>query len=175
MRKLIGLVLLLALFSCQSESRKSIDQFTPLKQVQLTTPKGETIETTLAISPGEQEQGLSGVKPEDFSEDQGMLFFYTQDDERHFWMPDTYFDLDLIYLDKELKITDIIRKLPHHIGRTHQDLIPRARPVWARHVLEMKSSSKIATQLKEGDVLQWRGTKTLKETEDLVRESQKLK
>jgi uncharacterized membrane protein (UPF0127 family) len=175
MRKLIGLVLLLTLMSCQSESRKPIDPPRPIKEVQLVTPSGETIETTLAITLLEQEQGLSGVKPEDFSDEQGLLFFYLQDDERHFWMPDTYFDLDLIYLDKELKITDIIRKLPHHKGRANQELIPRARGVWARHVLEMKSSSEIAKKLKEGDVLQWKGKKSLIETENQIRERQCLK
>lgn len=174
MRKLIGLVLLLALTGCQSESRKRMDENNPIKQVQLITPSGETIETTLAITPSEQEQGLSGVKPEDFSDNQGMLFFYTEDGERHFWMPDTYFDLDLIYLDKDLKVTDIVRKLPFYVGRANPELIPRARSVWARHVLEMKSYSRIANQLKEGEKLQWKGTKTLRETEDLVRETHRL-
>jgi uncharacterized protein len=173
MRKLIGLLLLFTLMSCQSESRKLMDRTNPLKEVRLTTPSGETIETTLAITPEEQEQGLSGVKPEDFSETQGLLFFYSQDDERHFWMPDTYFDLDLFYLDKDLKITSIIRKLPHYIGRANPQLIPRARGVWARHVLEMKSTSEVAKKLKEGDVLQWNGSLPLSETENLVLESQK--
>lgn len=173
MRKLIGLILLFTLMSCQSESRKRIDQTNPLKVVRLVTPSGETIETTLAITPAEQEQGLSGVKPEDFSDTQGMLFFYTQEDERHFWMPDTYFDLDLFYLDKDLKITSIIRKLPHYKGRANAHLIPRARGIWARHVLEMKSTSEVAKKLKEGDVLQWNGSLTLAETENLVRENEK--
>jgi uncharacterized membrane protein (UPF0127 family) len=174
MRKLVGIVLLYALVSCQSESRNLISAPHPLKQVRLITPSGETIETTLALTPLEQEEGLSGVKPEDFSDNQGLLFFYTQDDERQFWMPDTHFDLDLIYLDKELKIIDIIRKLPHFKGRANPQLIPRARPVWARHVLEMKSSSEVSRKLKEGDVLKWSGVKSMLEIENMVRETQRL-
>ena len=169
MRKFLSLTLLFVLFACQSESRKSLDYGNPPKTIELITPSGKAIETTLAITMMEQEQGLSGVKPEDFDNDQGMLFFYTSDDERHFWMPDTYFDLDLFYLDKDLRITDIIRKLPHYKGRANPGQIPRARGVWARHVLEMKSTSEIAQSLKMGDQLQWKSSVSLEETEARVK------
>lgn len=121
------------------------------------TPSGETIKTTLALTPAEQEQGLSGVKPDDFDEDEGMLFFYLVDDMKHFWMPDTYFDLDIIFLDKDLKVLDIIRKLPFYVGKANPELIPRARGVWARHALEMKATSEISKKLKAGDLLKWEG------------------
>lgn len=166
MRKLLSLILLLTLIACQSESRNSRNGLD--RKIELITPGGESIETTLAIDPKEQEKGLSGTKPEDFDEDEGMLFFYVGEDERHFWMPDTYFDLDLFYLDKDLKIIDIIRKLPHYIGRASPELIPRARGVWSRHVLEMKSSSAISQRLKIGDILKWKDETSLKETEELV-------
>ncbi len=169
MRKLIILPVLLLLFACQSESRKAADLQSPIKAVELLTPAGDTIQTTLAIDPKEQEQGLSGVKPEDFNDDQGMLFFYVEDEERHFWMPDTYFDLDLFYLDKDLKVIDIIRKLPFYIGKANMDLIPRARGVWCRHTLEMKATSAVAQRLKMGDVLKWKAPATLQETEAAVK------
>lgn len=169
MRKLLTISLLFVLFACQSESRKSTDLQHPLKAVELVTPAGNTIQTTLAIDPKDQEQGLSGVKPEDFEDDQGMLFFYVGDEERHFWMPDTYFDLDLFYLDKDLKVIDIIRKLPFYVGRANLDLVPRARGVWCRHTLEMKATSAIAQRLKLGDTLKWNGKATLQETEEAVK------
>lgn len=169
MRKLLTISLLFVLFACQSESRNSTDLQHPLKAVELVTPAGDTIQTTLAIDPKDQEQGLSGVKPEDFEDDQGMLFFYIGDEERHFWMPDTYFDLDLFYLDKDLKVIDIIRKLPFYIGRANLDLVPRARGVWCRHTLEMKATSAIAQRLKIGDTLKWKGKATLQETEEAVK------
>lgn len=165
MGKLLTLLLLLTLSACQSESRNSKDAQNPLKKVELITPSGESIETTVVITPADQEQGLSGVKPEDFQDNQGMLFFYLSEDERHFWMPDTYFDLDLFYLDKDLKIIDIVRKLPFYVGRANQDLIPRARGVWCRHTLEMKSTSAIAQKLKMGDVLKWKGAYSHEQTE----------
>jgi uncharacterized protein len=162
--------LLLVLFACQSESRISSNQQRPLKSIELITPSGDVVRTRLAYDSKAQEQGLSGLKPEDFKDDEGMLFFYLADDERHFWMPDTYFDLDLFYLDKELKIIDVIRKLPFYVGRSHLDLVPRARGVWCRHTLEMKSTSSIAQRLKMGDTLKWKADISLEETEsDIVK------
>lgn len=171
MRKLLTLILLFVLVACQSESRNAADSQNPLKKVELITPAGDSIDTRLAIDPKEQEMGLSGVKPEDFDEDEGLLFFYLVEGDRHFWMPDTYFDLDLFYLDKDLKILDIIRKLPHYVGRANTELIPRARGVWSRHVLEMKSSSEIAQKLKVGDVLKWKSEHSLSETEERIKKS----
>lgn len=163
MRKFLALGLLFVLCSCQSVSRD------PLKKVELVTPLGTHIETTLAITEADQNQGLSGVNEKDFDNDQGMLFFYADDFEKYFWMPDTYFDLDLFYMDKDMKILDIVRKAPHYIGRANPELIPRIRGVWCRHVLEMKSSSEIAKSLKIGDQLQWKSSLSLQETEKKIK------
>lgn len=167
MAKFIFLSMLLMLFGCQSGSRPSESQNT-FGKVDLVTPSGDKISTILAVTLNEQEQGLSGVKPEDFEDDEGMLFYYTEASEKYFWMPDTYFDLDLFYLDENLQITDIIRKLPHYKGRANPDLIPRARAIWARHVLEMKSSSPIAGKLSIGQKLEWKGQESLKDFEKNV-------
>lgn len=166
MIKFLTLGFIFLLSSCQTESQS------PLHfphQVNLISPSGKVIKTKVSFKWDEQQQGLSGIKPEDFGNDEGMLFFNLEDDERNFWMPDTYFDLDLIYLDNTLKIIDIVRKLPHYIGRSSPELIPRARTVWARHTLEMKSGGQISTELKIGDSLKWDGLISLKETEDLAR------
>ena len=167
MTKFLTLCLLTVLISCQSESRNTS------REGALITPAGETIKTRLAITPPEQEQGLSGVQPGDFEDDQGMLFYYNEDSDKFFWMPDTYFDLDLFYLDKNLVILDIVRKLPHHKGRHNEALIPRARGVWCRHTLEMKSGSKIADSLKIGDKLVWKGNEPLDEMASKAQNSQK--
>jgi uncharacterized protein len=144
-----------------------------LREGSLVTPSGQAINTKLAITSPEQEQGLSGVQPEDFADDQGMLFVYHEDSDKFFWMPDTYFDLDLFYLDKNLVIVDIVRKLEHHKGRHNEALIPRARGVWCRHTLEMKSGSPLATSLKVGDKLTWKGAHSLEEIMVKVQNSQK--
>ena len=168
MRKLLTLLSLTLLLACQSESHPGAGK--DPGSTTLLTPAGEPIETRMVFRDAEQVQGLSGVKPQDFGENEGMLFWYTEEGMRYFWMPDTYFDLDLFYLDKDLKITDIIRKLPHYVGRHNENLIPRAREVWSRHVLEMKASSPIGATLKVGDQLKWKGAMSLSETEKRITE-----
>jgi uncharacterized membrane protein (UPF0127 family) len=166
MTKFLTLLLLTVVLSCQSESRNTT------REGSFITPSGATIKTRLAITPPEQEQGLSGVQPRDFDDDQGMLFYYNEDSDKFFWMPDTYFDLDLFYLDKNLVILDIVRRLAHHKGRHNEALIPRARGVWCRHTLEMKSGSKIADSLKVGDRLIWKGSTSLEEIASKVKNIQ---
>ena len=163
MRKFLTLLILFTLAACQSESQD------PLKYLEFKSPAGDLIKTSLVFTPKDMEQGLSGVKSEDFADDQGMLFFYLEDQEMRFWMPDTYFDLDLFFLDKDLKILDVIRKLPHYIGRANPDLIPRARGVWGRYVLEMKATSPISAKLQIGDKLEWKSSKNLSETEEAIK------
>lgn len=169
MAKLILISLLFIIFGCQTNSRLSESQFS-FGKVELITPNGEKISTFLAVTMPEQERGLSGVQPDEFSDNEGMLFFYTEEGPRYFWMPDTYFDLDLFYLDKDLKIIDIIRKLPHFKGRANPELIPRARGIWAKHVLEMKSTSEIGRKLSLGQKLEWKGSSDLKTFEKTVQE-----
>jgi uncharacterized protein len=167
MGKFLTALLLFTLLACQSESRNQ-----SLKVTELVTPAGEVIRTTIALTAQDQEKGLSGVRPEDFEDNEAMLFYYFDEGDRHFWMPDTYFDLDLFYLDKDFKIVDIVRKLPHYKGRANPELIPRARGVWCRHTLEMKSGSKIASGLKVGDFLRWKNPQILQQIESKTHQQQ---
>ncbi|MFA7613223.1 MAG: DUF192 domain-containing protein [Candidatus Caldatribacteriota bacterium] len=146
MIKLLAFLPLLFLLSCKSTKPE-------LLQSKLTTAQGHTVTIYLALTLTEQEQGLSGVQEQDFKDNEGMLFYYKTAGEKHFWMPDTYFNLDLFFLDHNFKVLDIIRNLPHYKGRNNPELIPRARGVWAQHVLEMKASSQISQGIKIGDQL----------------------
>lgn len=170
MGKLLTGLLLFTLLACQSESRLSDKNNQGLGPIALVTPQGEQIKVALAVTQDEQVQGLSGIRPDKFDPDEGMLFFYFDEDERHFWMPDTYFDLDIIFLDRQLKILDIVRKVPHYIGRENSTAIPRVRPVWARHALEMRADSPIAQKLQTGDQLKWKSSLDLPQAEAKLRD-----
>jgi uncharacterized membrane protein (UPF0127 family) len=149
LNRILPIFLLTLVVACQNPVEKD-----PKSWAWLIAPEDKIL-IKLAIDINDQVKGLSGTRDEDWPDDQGLLFVYTEEGTRGFWMPDTYFDLDLIYLDKDFKITEIDRKIPHFIGRWPQDRIPRARPVWARHVLEMKAKSKVSAKLKVGDQLRF--------------------
>lgn len=129
----------------------------------LTTSQNQTIRLRLAITLQAQMQGVSGIKKDDFGLDEGMLFVYDDTDVRHFWMPNTYFNLDIFFLDQSFKVIDLERNVPHHIGRQDTEKIPRIRPVISQHVLEMRSDSPIAAIIEIGDQLTFKGEKKLEE------------
>ena len=97
-------------------STEDTPQRDPLEEVELITPDGSVINASIADTAAEQTQGLQNVQEDEFSDNDGKLFFYLRDNARTFWMPNTFFDLDILYLDKNLKITDIVRNVPHYTG-----------------------------------------------------------
>lgn len=112
----------------------------------------DKIKLRLALTPEAQTKGLSGMKPQDFSEDEGMLFVYDKSGPRRFWMPDTYFNLDIYFLDANYKILAAEKNVPFHPGRQEPPLIYQTKTYNAQYVLEMKSSSPISKILKVGEV-----------------------
>lgn len=127
-----------------------------LSRANAETPTGKSLPLILAITPEEQERGLSGVQPTEWPGEFAMLFPSLEDSYRTFWMPDTYFDLDIFFLDKDLKIVGIERKVKHHPGRENEKLIPRTRSYLCRHVMEMHSDSSLSLSLNIGDQIIWK-------------------
>ena len=61
----------------------------------------------LAITREQRAQGLSFVS--DLPQDQGMLFVFPQSQRINMWMKDTPRSLDLLFADKQGKITEIVK------------------------------------------------------------------
>ena len=57
--------------------------------------KNQRIPIILAKNEQQQSKGLSSIKSENWPNELGMLFFYNKAGMRSFWMPDTYFNLDI--------------------------------------------------------------------------------
>ncbi len=150
MRLLLLAFLIVGLTSCNTNKK------TDLPELEL--PSGKRVTLRLAVSGPVQQQGLSGLKTSDFGQNEGMLFVYASDGERRFWMPDTYFPLDIIYLSEDLTVVDIEYDVPHHPGRDTPPEIPTVRTVVARHVLEMRADSPLTDEFKAGIKLKWVGS-----------------
>lgn len=146
---LCTIVLFISAFSCNRQQEKGQPSFI--------FPSGKKLSLRLALEPHEQQRGLSGIAAKDFSPDEGMLFYYRQDGPRSFWMPDTYFDLDIIFLDKNFEILAIERDVPHHPGRDEPPEIYRTKSYYSRHVLEIRSDSWASQEIKVGLKLKWSG------------------
>ena len=148
-------------------SNLAISSTDPLKNIELITPSSDVVRTSLAYKSADIIRGLSGMKPDDFNADQGKFFFYFSNDWRTFWMRETFFNLDIIYLDPNLKIIRIVRDMPFYEGRQY-NRIPRAPSIKSRHVLEMKASSEISARLNVGDQLIWKSSLSMKRTAQLM-------
>lgn len=158
-RLVLFFLLTLVTTACQSQVEKN-----PAEWAYIVTPQDKIL-VKLAISDAQQIQGLSGLRDNQWPDDDGLLFVNDEERLHEFWMPDTYFDLDLIYLDKDFKIIELQRSIPHFIGRQPEERIPRAPKVWARHILELKSKSEVAKKLKVGDRLQFQSPRPPRQIE----------
>ena len=180
-----------SLCACQDESAKSEstpssseptfkqlragvkdDPLDSVRRFNLGHPSGRLIKTVLLYSVKEHEVGLSGTKAHEFDDNEGALFWYDARGVRRFWMPDTYFNLDLVFLDSALRIIDIDENLEAHPGREEPPAIKFSKSVRARHVLEIKSSSDFARSLKVGDQLQVLSPLNLSQIESKIHQMQ---
>ncbi len=175
MRNLVlSLVFILSfpLTSCNSDKKnisKSYSENYLSKLLKIETKvKNINLSTYVAISDKEQMHGLSAIKPKFFSTTDSMLFFNESTQPRSFWMPDTHFNLDIFFLDSDLKVVGIDRNAPHHPGRSENPPIYRTGFYECMHVLELKHSN-ISKKINIGDKL------TLKNPGDLVQIKSKIR
>lgn len=148
----ILLILCLGATACDDDARSRLQN---LGQGKITLPSGKELTVYIARSPKEQIAGLSRLQPKDFFDTESMLFLSSEDKVRQFWMPETHFDLDIIFLTKDLYVLDIHRKLEHFPKKEPKRLIPLSKAVFSRHVLEVKSSSPLAREISPGMILKW--------------------
>jgi len=135
----------------------------PQGRFKIITKNGKEIKLRLALTMAQKTQGLSGVMPEEFAEDEGMFFFYERLGPRYFWMPNTFFNLHIIFLNEDLVVLKIAANMPFHKGIDQSIPIPRTPTYLAQHVLEIKSSSTLVKEIKIGDQLKWIGALSLAE------------
>jgi len=122
---------------------------------QMSNPTTDKVNVRLAITRFEHSRGLSGIKPSDFPVTESMLFVNDGMGDRRFWMPDTYFNLDIIFLDSDLKIVGIEKNVPMHPGMSEPPAIYRTKIYKAQFVLETKAAAPFSKKLKVGDKLKW--------------------
>ena len=139
--------------SCNTSSMAHIKNY---ETKTIVLPSGEELQTYIAEGPLKQATGLSNVKDNDFSESEAMFFPGSYPKLRQFWMPETHFNLDLIFLSEDLYVLDIQRNLQHFKSATPKKNVPMSKEVFCTHVLEIKANSKISSKIKHGMILKWK-------------------
>lgn len=144
------------LTSCNASS---IEHLKSYEQAQLELPTGELIKVYVAKSDSQQRKGLSGVKAKDFVGNVGMLFPEKEMRMRQFWMPETHFNLDIIFMNEDYYILDIHRNLQHSPKKPTEGNATYSKAVFSQHVLELKAGSELANKVKPGMVLKFKKLK----------------
>jgi uncharacterized membrane protein (UPF0127 family) len=149
--KLMLFLLLLSLTSCNNSTASHLQKLV-VKTV--TLPSGSKLKTYIADTDSDQKKGLSTILPEDFSDNEAMLFTGDRMHIRQFWMPETHFNLDIIFMNADYYILDIHRNVKHYKKREPRRNVPLSKQVYSQHVLELKASSPLAKEIQPGMILE---------------------
>ena len=160
LKLIIFLMLNTLFFAGCKETALSVEQIEQLS-ITLELPNKTKLTSKLAVRQKTQKIGLSGKNSEDFSTSDALLFVYRKMDYRRFWMPDTNFDLDIIFLDGKLKIVAIDRNAKAHPGRKEPPPIYQTPVFYAQYVLEIKAATGVGDSLKIGDEIKWKFSPSL--------------
>lgn len=124
-----------------------------LPQAPLTFPDGRTIQVDVAATPLQREVGL--MHRVRLPKDYGMLFVFPQEGGLQFWMKNTLVDLDMVFLDRERRITEVHRRVPRSRPDTPEDKLAR-RSGLAQYVLELPAGAASRHKLRRGQRLEFR-------------------
>jgi uncharacterized membrane protein (UPF0127 family) len=107
----------------------------------------KTITVELAKTPSQQQQGLMFRKS--LPKDTGMLFIFSDEDYRAFWMRNTWIDLSIGYFDKNRILKEVIDMK----ATTELELNPPTYPSQhkAQYALEMTKGWFEKNKIKIGD------------------------
>ena len=87
---------------------------------------------------------------DELAEDHGMFFIFPREQPRSFWMRNTRIPLDIIYLDRDLRVVSISADTPPCRTRRCPSY-PSRGP--AQYVLEVNAGQAEVLGLERGDVL----------------------
>ncbi|MBT4791136.1 MAG: DUF192 domain-containing protein [Halobacteriovoraceae bacterium] len=148
--KLIIFLYTFAFFCACNAQNNSAKHLKAYPQSYLYLPNGEKFKVYIAQSPAQQKQGLSKIQSIDFSNQEGMLFPEESMFVRQFWMPETFFDLDLFFMNQDYYILGVHRGLKHYPKKGDRSQVPLSKKVFSQHVVELKAGSYFAKKLMPG-------------------------
>ena len=101
----------------------------------------------LAITPEAMTKGL--MFRESLQDDEGMLFVYSDTEERTFWMKNTLIPLDMLFIDEDT----VIRKIHHAVPCKEEPCPVYKSESPAKYVLEIRGNLTKELRIEEGDTV----------------------
>ncbi|MEM9078460.1 MAG: DUF192 domain-containing protein [Bacteroidota bacterium] len=151
----ICLVVLLMLVSCKTETKQEIKtetiSFTKEGQLIITQDESGKVlaKLDIEIADTEYETQTGLMYREGMRDSQGMLFIFKDEAQHSFYMKNTQFSLDIIYIDADLKIASFQKNtIPFN-----ETGLPSGVPV--QYVLEVKGGLSDIWGLQVGDSIEF--------------------
>lgn len=114
---------------------------------ELILPDGFRVKAELALTAEAQTKGL--MFREELARDAGMLFVFGGTEARSFWMKNTYIDLDMVFLDGDLKVLKVFHRVPRsRPGQPESEVARASAP--AACVLELPAGTARAHRVRSG-------------------------
>lgn len=120
------------------------------------TVASSTIYAQVANTEHKRSMGLSFT--EKLDDNAGMLFVFDDVGQKHFWMRDMYFDIDIIWLDENKQVIGFFERVSKN---TYNPKNPELSKIYhspenTRFVLEVNSGTIEKLKIKTGDVLNFK-------------------
>lgn len=150
---LIGFVLS---FFPLSEDSKTIVQttepaFSHEGNLSISNKDGELIASfEIEVASSSHETSLGLMYRKSMPENRGMLFIFDREEERSFWMVNTYIALDIIYLNSKKQIVSIVKNATPLTETSRPSNAP------AQYALEINAGVSDKFGLKVGDVVDFK-------------------
>ena len=122
---------------------------------------GLVVQAELARTPHERAQGLGGRAS--LAEDAGMLFIFPKEQRQIFWMKDTRFPLDFVWISADLRVLGVQENVPPPAPGTPDTdlpLYPSSGPVL--YVLEVNGGLVERAGVRVGDAVSFSPDVSLK-------------
>jgi uncharacterized membrane protein (UPF0127 family) len=103
-----------------------------------------TFNLEIAKTHEEQERGL--MKRDSMPQDHGMIFVFATEEPLTFWMKDTRFALDILFLDSHGKVVSSFQMKPYDLSNTSSEFP-------AQYAIELNAGAVKDAGAKVGDVL----------------------
>lgn len=141
------LLLLAVPFVCLWAAAASLRVPSGAASALLVLPDGFKVSAELALTPETQQKGL--MFRDELPAGRGMLFVFEELAPRAFWMKNTWVDLDMVFLDGDLKVLKVFHRVPRSVpGQPDSEVARASAP--AALVLELPAGAARAHKVKPG-------------------------
>jgi len=150
----LAVISIFVLNNCQDETSE-MHYYTFKKEGELTfvdSVDNPIVKIDIEIADNEYERQLGLMNRESMEENQGMLFIFPQERYQSFWMLNTMFSLDIIFVNSNKEIVTIHKNTAPLSEQSYPSTAP------AQYVVEVNAGFCDTHNIKQGDRVFWIGS-----------------